>query len=175
MTTPCQDVQQELMEVGGDLTRLGSLTRSHVDRCPRCAAVAGQESELRRMLAGAAAGADEAAPLVLPPVPMRRRLVPWLPVALSAGLGAAGAAWVEGLPGVALMVHLPELTARGWAAAAAFAADLSLALVTTVRAAAPVVGGEGAVIAGLAALAGLGFLATMSRRWRRAFAWRSES
>jgi hypothetical protein len=174
--TGCELIQEALVELNGDSTRLCEAHRRHLDSCASCRQLAEQERSLGQLLATAVPPADPTVEeWVMRSIRQTRARDRWaavLPVAASLLLTMAGVVGVGGVPGSGLVTRLPAVFSQGWnglvgvfgdwmVALGAAASAAQLALPTPVQAvslAIAVIGSVSVFVAG--------------RRWRRLSPWR---
>jgi predicted anti-sigma-YlaC factor YlaD len=172
----CEPIQQALVELEGDLSRLPEAQRLHLESCPACRAAGIAERRLGEILAAAVPPADpdvEHTVLeALRPLRVRRRLLALLPVAGSLLVALAGVTAVGGVPGGSMIARLPLWSSQGWLALLGAANDWLLALAATAsaaRLAVPPLLQTGSLIV---ALVGSASVVIATRRWRTLSPWR---
>jgi predicted anti-sigma-YlaC factor YlaD len=154
----CGAIQELLVEVAGDVARLDETSARHLRGCQECRQVAKAEASLHRLVEGALPPADLA--LVARIVAAseasrrRRRLLAFAPVAVSVGLGAAGALLVGGVPGLSLVGALPGWSSQGWVSLLTTSGDWATVVSAVARNAPAVVSTTAVLGAGLVAFGG---------------------
>lgn len=171
MDRACQNIQELLVENAGDAARLGAADRRHVDGCDECSRVLDRERRLAELLQSASPPEDAALQAsimaAVGPAARGRRLLAWLPVAVSLLVAVTGAALVGGVPGGGVVRLLPTWSVHGWAALAGSAGDWVTAMVALARSA-RVVMPLGVQLAAVAVA-----LLAASGAWTLAAAWQS--
>jgi predicted anti-sigma-YlaC factor YlaD len=149
--TGCQLIQEVLIEVEGETSRLSQAELRHLDSCASCRALADAERRLVGLLAAMVPPADRTIEqAVMRAVRARdRRLVSLIPVAASLLTALVGLAAVGGVPGGSLLATVPFWSSKGW---------LTVAVVYVVSAVATAIGALSIVAA--------------TRRWRTLSPWR---
>lgn len=173
----CQLIQEILIEVEGDTTRLSREELRHLESCASCRAMADSERRLVELLSTAVPPADVAVEKAV----MRavrasdRRLVSLVPVAASLLLALLGVSALGGVPGGSLLAMVPFWSSKGWLAIGGAAGDWLVALAATSRAAQvtipTLVQVASAVVTALGALS----IAAAARRWRTLSPWRTRA
>ena len=176
MERDCRAIQETLVEVAGDLSRLVEADLRHIETCFQCRAEAEAERGLDRILATAVPPADPA--LVarvlasLGPVRLRRRLVALVPVAASLALALLGVVMIGGVPGASLLARLPVLSSQGWLSLVGAVGDWVVALAATSSAAQLALPATVPVSAAVLGLIGMALVVAATRRWRPITPWR---
>jgi hypothetical protein len=171
----CKAIQETLVEVAGDLSRLIEADLRHLEACSSCCAEAEAERGLDVILSTAVPPADpavEARVLAsLRPVRLRRRLVAFLPVAASCALATLGVAMVGGVPGGSLIARLSALSSQTWLSLVGAANDWVVALAATSSAARLTVPATVPASAAVLGLIGMALVVAAARRWRPITPW----
>jgi hypothetical protein len=174
----CKAVQENVVEVAGDVDRLvGDMVR-HIEACPSCRAVAEAERGLGDIMTAAVPPADSGVEgqvmASLAPARRRRRVAAFVPVAASALLAFVGVVMVGGVPGGSLITQLPALSSQAWLAIASAAGDWGVG-VAAAAAAARVTLSPAVQLAGfLVAVVGLAGALAAARRWQPVAPWRRD-
>lgn len=176
MDTGCQPIQETLVEVAGDTSRLSDDELRHVDSCTSCRTMAATERRLDELLEEAVPPAD---PTVeawvmrsLSERARRGRLVALLPVAASAMLALFGVIIIGGVPGGSLLSMLPASSARAWIVLVNAVGDWTVALSAASRAAQMTLPPLTHVVAVACTMAGAASVVVAIRRWRTLSPWR---
>ena len=174
MDRGCQLIQEILVEVDGDTSRLSGAEFRHLDSCASCRALAGEERRLAELLSTAVPPADRTVEeAVMRSLRLRdRRWVSLLPVAASLLLALVGVAAVGGVPGGSLLATVPFWSSRGWLAVAGAASDWMVALTATSRAAQATLPTLAHVASVVATAFGAASIVAATRRWRTLSPWR---
>lgn len=177
MDRGCQLIQEVLVEVEGDTSRLSGGDLRHLDSCASCRALAGGERRLAELLSTAVPPADRAVvEAVMMAVHLRRRdrrPVSLVPVAASLLLALVGVAAVGGVPGGSLLAMVPFWSSKGWLAVAGAVSDWMVALAATSRAAQATLPTLAHVASVVATAIGSVSIVAATRRWRTLSPWRT--
>jgi predicted anti-sigma-YlaC factor YlaD len=171
----CQLIQEVLVEVEGDTSRLPEGELRHLDSCASCRALADDERRLIELLSTTVPPADRTVEeIVMRSLRLHdRRLVSAMPVAASLALALVGVAAVGGVPGGSLLATVPVWSSRGWLAVAGAASDWMVALAATSRAAQASLPMLVHVASVVATAIGSATIVAATRRWRTLSPWRS--
>jgi hypothetical protein len=177
--TPCQLIQETLVEVAGDTSGLSEVELRHIDSCASCGAMAAAERRLEELL-------EEAVPPAYPAIEasvmrsLSRRtrhhqLVALFPVVASALLALVGVVAIGGVPGGSLLSSFPAWSARGWFVLVNAVGDWTVALAAASRAAQLNLPPLAHVAAVVGAMVGMASVVVTTRRWRTLSPWRSRA
>jgi anti-sigma factor RsiW len=171
----CTAIQEELVEVRGDVDHLGLEVFRHIEHCPSCRAVAEAERGLDEILIAAVPPADpEVTHRVMESLApnRRRRLAAFVPVAASMLLALLGVAMVGGVPGGSLAGQLPALSSQAWLAIANAAGGWSVGVTTAADAVRMTLSPAVQLTCLLVSLLVLAGLWAAARRWQPLAPWR---
>jgi predicted anti-sigma-YlaC factor YlaD len=173
----CQLMQEVMIEVEGETSRLSGAELRHLDSCASCRALADAERRLVELLSTAVPPADRTVEeAVMRAVRARdRRLVSLIPVAASLVLALVGVAAVGGVPGGSLLATVPFWSSKGWLAVAGAAGDWVVALAATSRAAQASLPTLVQVASVVATAIGALSIVAATRRWRTLSPWRTRA
>ena len=177
MDSGCQLIQEVLIEVEGETSRLSGAELRHLDSCASCRALADAERRLVELLAAAVPPADRAVEeAVMRAVRARdRRLVSLIPVAASLLTALVGLAAVGGVPGGSLLAAVPFWSSKGWLTVAGAASDWAVALAATSQAAQATIPTLVHVVSAVATAIGALSIVAATRRWRTLSPWRTRA
>lgn len=175
MDRDCGAIQELLAEVAGDVARLDETSGLHLRGCQECRLVAEAEASLHCLVERALPPADLALVARILAASeasrRRRRLLAFAPVAVSVGLGAAGAVLVGGVPGLSLVGALPAWSSQGWVSLLTTTGDWATVVSALARNAPALVSTTAALGAGLVALVGGVAALASARRWGAVVSW----
>jgi hypothetical protein len=182
--TGCQLIQEVLIEVEGETSRLSQAELRHLDSCASCRALADAERRLVGLLVAMVPPADRTIEqAVMRAVRARdRRLVSLIPVAASLLTALVGLAAVGGVPGGSLLATVPFWSSKGWLTpfwsskgwltVAGAASDWVVALAATSQAAQATIPTLVHVVSAVATAIGALSIVAATRRWRTLSPWR---
>ncbi len=178
MDRDCKQVIEALVEVGGDLDRLGASMRDHVDGCSSCRGFAAAERGLGRVFSAAVPPGDPElegrVAALLAPARRRRRRVAFAPVAVSSLLTISGGLMLGGVPGASVLGQLPRFSSQLWLGMAGAASDWAIAITTATAAASATMSPGLQAASLLVGLAGLAAVVAATRRWRPLASWQRD-
>jgi hypothetical protein len=174
----CTAVQENVVEVGGDLDRLDGEQVRHVATCASCRAVVDAELGLAGIMATTVPPADPAVQRrvldSLAPMRRRRRLAALVPVAASALMALVGVVMLGGVPGGSLVAQLPTVSSQAWLAIAGAAAEWGVGMTAAAEAARVTLSPAVQLACVLVTIVGLAGTRIMARRWRPVTPWQRD-
>lgn len=177
MDRGCRLMQEVLIEVEGDTSRLSGAELRHLESCASCRELADAERRLVELLSTAVPPADAAVEhAVMRAVRSRdSRVASLIPVAASLLMALVGVVAVGGVPGGSLLALVPFWSSKGWLTVAGAASDWVVALTATSRAAQTTIPTLVHVAALSTTAIGALSIVAAARRWRTLSPWRTRA